>query len=112
MLKAELLDAKNKEADIQAWLFNCIERVIDDEFILTEKSCTIFMRQIREGVDSIHKQRILHLDMKPENTICLTKTGNRIIDFVLARKFDPAFAAASAFGTSEFVVPKWPISTI
>ncbi|KAJ8982945.1 hypothetical protein NQ317_005260, partial [Molorchus minor] len=40
------------------------ERVIDDDFILTEKSCTIFMRQICEGVDFIHKQRILHLDMK------------------------------------------------
>lgn len=40
------------------------ERVIDDDFILTEKSCTIFMRQICEGVDFMHKQRILHLDMK------------------------------------------------
>lgn len=40
------------------------ERVIDDDFILTEKACTIFMRQICEGIDFIHKQRILHLDMK------------------------------------------------
>lgn len=40
------------------------ERVIDDDFILTEKSCTVFMRQICEGVAFIHKQRILHLDMK------------------------------------------------
>jgi serine/threonine protein kinase len=40
------------------------ERVICDDFILTEKSCTVFMRQICEGIEFIHKQNILHLDMK------------------------------------------------
>jgi myosin-light-chain kinase len=40
------------------------ERVIDDDFVLTEKACTIFMRQICEGVEYIHSQNILHLDMK------------------------------------------------
>ncbi|KAG5889214.1 hypothetical protein JTB14_018637 [Gonioctena quinquepunctata] len=84
------------------------ERVIDDDFILTEKSCTIFMRQICEGVEFIHNQRILHLDMKPENILCLTKTGNRIkiIDFGLARKFDPAKKLQVLFGTPEFVAPE------
>ncbi|KAL3276532.1 hypothetical protein HHI36_011907 [Cryptolaemus montrouzieri] len=84
------------------------ERVIDDDFILTEKSCTIFMRQICEGVDFIHKQRILHLDMKPENILCLTKTGNRIkiIDFGLARRFDPDKKLQVLFGTPEFVAPE------
>lgn len=84
------------------------ERVIDDDFILTEKACTIFMRQICEGVDFIHKQRILHLDMKPENILCLTKTGNRIkiIDFGLARKFDPNKKIQVLFGTPEFVAPE------
>nr|XP_023025574.1 myosin light chain kinase, smooth muscle-like [Leptinotarsa decemlineata] len=84
------------------------ERVIDDDFILTEKSCTIFMRQICEGVAFIHKQRILHLDMKPENILCLTKTGNRIkiIDFGLARKFDPDKKLQVLFGTPEFVAPE------
>lgn len=84
------------------------ERVIDDDFILTEKACTIFMRQICEGVDFIHKQRILHLDMKPENILCLTKTGNRIkiIDFGLARKYDPDKKLQVLFGTPEFVAPE------
>jgi myosin-light-chain kinase len=38
--------------------------VIDDDFVLTERACAIFMRQICEGVEFIHKQNILHLDMK------------------------------------------------
>ncbi|XP_044259471.1 myosin light chain kinase, smooth muscle-like [Tribolium madens] len=84
------------------------ERVIDDDFVLTEKSCTVFMRQICEGVDFIHKQRILHLDMKPENILCLTRTGNRIkiIDFGLARRFDPDKKLQVLFGTPEFVAPE------
>ncbi|XP_068910132.1 myosin light chain kinase, smooth muscle-like [Tenebrio molitor] len=84
------------------------ERVIDDDFVLTEKSCTVFMRQICEGIDFIHKERILHLDMKPENILCLTRTGNRIkiIDFGLARRFDPGKKLQVLFGTPEFVAPE------
>ncbi|XP_049937668.1 myosin light chain kinase, smooth muscle-like [Schistocerca serialis cubense] len=84
------------------------ERVIDDDFILTEKSCTVFMRQICEGMEFIHSKHILHLDMKPENILCLTKTGNRIkiIDFGLARKFDPTKKLQVLFGTPEFVAPE------
>ncbi|KAK6637387.1 hypothetical protein RUM44_007803 [Polyplax serrata] len=84
------------------------ERVIGDDFVLTEKSCTAFMRQICEGMEFIHQQNILHLDMKPENILCLTKTGNRIkiIDFGLARKFDPDKKLQVLFGTPEFVAPE------
>ncbi|XP_075235091.1 uncharacterized protein LOC142332527 [Lycorma delicatula] len=84
------------------------ERVIDDDFILTEKACTVFMRQICEGVEFVHSQNILHLDLKPENILCLTKTGNRIkiIDFGLARKFEPDKKLQVLFGTPEFVAPE------
>lgn len=66
------------------------------------------MRQICEGMEFIHQQNILHLDMKPENILCLTKTGNRIkiIDFGLARKFDPEKKLQVLFGTPEFVAPE------
>lgn len=84
------------------------ERVIDDEFTLTEKACTIFVKQICEGVAFIHSQNILHLDLKPENIMCLTKTGNRIkiIDFGLARYYDPQKKLQVLFGTPEFAAPE------
>lgn len=84
------------------------ERVIDEDFVLTEKVCGIFMRQICEGVEFMHGKNILHLDMKPENVLCLTRTGNRIklIDFGLARKFDPSSKLQVLFGTPEFVAPE------
>ncbi|XP_033349165.1 calcium-dependent protein kinase 16-like isoform X1 [Bombus vosnesenskii] len=84
------------------------ERVIDDDFVLTERSCAVFMRQICEGIEFVHRQNILHLDLKPENILCLTKEGNRIkiIDFGLAREYDPKKKLQVLFGTPEFVAPE------
>ncbi|XP_076346098.1 myosin light chain kinase, smooth muscle-like isoform X2 [Tachypleus tridentatus] len=84
------------------------ERVIDDDFVLTEKVCIIFMKQICEGIEYMHSQNILHLDMKPENVMCLSRTGNRIklIDFGLAINFDPLKKVHILFGTPEFVSPE------
>ncbi|XP_049545100.1 myosin light chain kinase 2, skeletal/cardiac muscle-like isoform X1 [Anopheles darlingi] len=84
------------------------ERVIDDDFVLTEKACAVFMRQICEGMEYIHSRSIIHLDMKPENILCLTKTGNRIkiIDFGFARRYDPDKKLQVMFGTAEFAAPE------
>lgn len=40
------------------------DRVLDDKFILTEKACSVFMRQICEAMDYIHEHNIIHLDLK------------------------------------------------
>lgn len=84
------------------------ERVIDDDFVLTEKACAVFMRQICEGMEYIHSRSIIHLDMKPENILCLTKTGNRIkiIDFGFARRYDSKKKLQVMFGTPEFTAPE------
>ena len=40
------------------------DRVIEDEFVLTEKACVCFMKQILDGVTFMHSKQILHLDLK------------------------------------------------
>lgn len=84
------------------------ERVIDDDFILTEILCEVYVRQICEGIAFMHKENFLHLDMKPENILCINRDGHRIkiIDFGLARKFIPGDSLRILFGTPEFVAPE------
>ncbi|XP_023584560.1 myosin light chain kinase, smooth muscle isoform X1 [Trichechus manatus latirostris] len=84
------------------------ERIIDEDFELTERECIKYMKQISEGVEYIHKQGIVHLDLKPENIMCVNKTGTRVklIDFGLARKLENAGSLKVLFGTPEFVAPE------
>ncbi|XP_048455168.1 myosin light chain kinase, smooth muscle [Rhincodon typus] len=84
------------------------ERIIDEDFELTERECIKYMLQINEGVQFIHKQGIVHLDLKPENIMCVNKTGARIklIDFGLARRLASATSLKVLFGTPEFVAPE------
>ena len=61
---------------------------MDEDFELSEREVIKYMLQIIEGVAFIHKQGIVHLDLKPENIMCINKTGSKIklIDFGLARR--------------------------
>lgn len=62
------------------------ERIVDDNFEHTEPSSVRYMQQILEGIAYMHQQSILHLDLKPENIVCVDTTGTsiKIIDFGLA----------------------------
>jgi len=84
------------------------ERIVDDDFDLTEKKAAIFLRQICEGLGFMHQRAIVHLDMKPENILCLSRTGNKIklIDFGLARKLRANEALRVMFGTPDFAAPE------
>lgn len=75
---------------------------------MTERACIVFVRQICEALEFVHRNHIVHLDLKPENILCLSRAGNRIkiIDFGLARKFDPDKKMQILFGTPEFVAPE------
>ncbi|XP_049533993.1 myosin light chain kinase, smooth muscle-like isoform X1 [Anopheles darlingi] len=84
------------------------ERVVADDFTLTEKDCIIFVRQICQGVEHMHSRQIVHLDLKPENIMCATKTSHeiKIIDFGLAQQLCASTPTRVLFGTPEFIAPE------
>ncbi|KAG9356081.1 hypothetical protein JZ751_000925 [Albula glossodonta] len=63
------------------------DRIIDENYKLTELDTVHFIRQICEGLQHMHKMSIVHLDLKPENILCVSRLTNKIkiIDFGLAR---------------------------
>ncbi|KAI6072538.1 Myosin light chain kinase, smooth muscle-like isoform X2 [Aix galericulata] len=84
------------------------ERIVDDDFEHTEPSSTQYMRQILEGLQYMHGQAIVHLDLKPENIVCVSPSSHwlKIADFGLARKLAPDTPVKVLHGTPEFMAPE------
>ncbi|KAM6963475.1 myosin light chain kinase, smooth muscle-like [Tautogolabrus adspersus] len=84
------------------------ERIVDEAFEHTEPTSARYMQQILEGMQYVHKQNIVHLDLKPENIVCMDTTGTRIkiIDFGLASKLEEGNTLKVMHGTPEFVAPE------
>ncbi|CAF98094.1 unnamed protein product, partial [Tetraodon nigroviridis] len=84
------------------------DRIIDENYNLTELDTVLFIRQICEGLQYMHKMYILHLDLKPENILCVNRATNKIkiIDFGLARRYKPREKLKVNFGTPEFLAPE------
>ncbi|XP_037611310.1 myosin light chain kinase, smooth muscle-like isoform X1 [Sebastes umbrosus] len=84
------------------------ERIVDDNFEHTEPTSARYMQQILEGMQYVHKQNIVHLDLKPENIVCVDTTGTRIkiIDFGLASELEEGKPLMVMHGTPEFVAPE------
>ncbi|XP_068434941.1 myosin light chain kinase, smooth muscle [Clinocottus analis] len=84
------------------------ERIVDDNFEHTESNSVRYMHQILEGVAFMHQQSIVHLDIKPENIVCVDTTGTsiKIIDFGLACRLVGDTPLKVMHGTPEFVAPE------
>ncbi|XP_069507101.1 myosin light chain kinase 2, skeletal/cardiac muscle isoform X2 [Ambystoma mexicanum] len=84
------------------------ERIIDENYNLTEMDAMVFVRQICNGIFYMHQMYVLHLDLKPENIVCVSQTGHmvKIIDFGLARRYKPREKLRVSFGTPEFIAPE------
>ncbi|XP_010559742.1 myosin light chain kinase, smooth muscle [Haliaeetus albicilla] len=84
------------------------ERIVDDDFEHTEPSSAQYVQQILEGLQFMHSQAVVHLDLKPENIVCVSPSSHwlKIIDFGLARKLAPDTPVKVLHGTPEFMAPE------
>merc|ERR1711874_858001 len=69
------------------------------------------MRQIARGLQYIHSQRIIHLDLKPFNVIFANVQDDynlRIIDFGISQELQPGQTSLpiTMVGTLEFMSPE------
>ncbi|XP_063779115.1 myosin light chain kinase family member 4 isoform X2 [Pseudophryne corroboree] len=84
------------------------DRIIDEKCNLSEVDTILFIKQICEGIQFMHQMYIIHLDLKPENIMCVSRADYqiKIIDFGLARRYKPREKLKVHFGTPEFLAPE------
>ncbi|XP_004071344.1 serine/threonine-protein kinase 17A [Oryzias latipes] len=92
--------------------------VADNDEAFTEKDVIRLAKQILTGVAFLHRNNVVHLDLKPQNILltCAKPLGDiRIVDFGLSRRMDNVREVREILGTPEYVAPEVlsyePIST-
>ncbi|KAM6957613.1 serine/threonine kinase 17a like [Aplochiton taeniatus] len=97
-------------------IFNQCVGENDDAF--TEPDVIRLARQILDGVAFLHRNNVVHLDLKPQNVLLTSARplGDiRIVDFGLSRCMDKVTEVREILGTPEYVAPEIlnyePIST-
>ncbi|XP_053116309.1 serine/threonine-protein kinase 17A isoform X2 [Hemicordylus capensis] len=92
--------------------------VAEREDSFKEKDVKRLMRQILEGVSFLHRNNVVHLDLKPQNILLTSESplGDvRIVDFGLSRVMKNSEELREIMGTPEYVAPEIlsydPIST-
>ncbi|KAL0966124.1 hypothetical protein UPYG_G00291200 [Umbra pygmaea] len=92
--------------------------VAEGDEAFTQDEVKQIMRQILEGLAFLHRNRIVHLDLKPQNIMltCVRPLGDiKIVDFGLSRRLCQNQELREIMGTPEYVAPEIlnyePIST-
>ncbi|XP_076994026.1 obscurin-like isoform X3 [Tamandua tetradactyla] len=96
------------------------EELLDRLFkksVVTEAEVKIYIQQLVEGLQYLHTNGILHLDIKPANILMVhpAREDIKICDFGFAQKITPSKPQYSMYGSPEFVSPEiieqTPVST-
>jgi len=87
------------------------ERISCKEYRLTEDKCRMFSQQVVSGIVFMHDKDIIHLDIKPNNIVCVSRAESnlqvKIIDFGLAKDIQgEKDVAINSCGTPEFMAPE------
>ncbi|XP_052800015.1 twitchin-like isoform X4 [Mya arenaria] len=84
------------------------DRIAAEDYKMSEAEVINYMIQVCNGLQHMHENSIVHLDIKPENVMCETKKSNnvKIIDFGLATKLNPDEMVKVTTATAEFAAPE------
>ncbi|KAK0067915.1 MAP/microtubule affinity-regulating kinase 3, partial [Biomphalaria pfeifferi] len=73
---------------------------------LQEKQVKRIAKQLLEGVEYLHKKRILHRDLKSRNILMSDDENIKIADFGISKQFQTFSVAETYTGTIKYMAPE------
>ncbi|RWS26496.1 serine/threonine-protein kinase 17B-like isoform X1, partial [Leptotrombidium deliense] len=86
-----------------------LQRVVEDEDCLPEPAVIKLMRQLLEGIASLHDNNIAHLDIKPQNILLVNQYPSvdvKLCDFGISRFIAEGSELREIVGTPDYVAPE------
>lgn len=108
-----LHDVYEDEAGVHFVLELCSGGELFDRIVTSERyseaGAAAVIRQIANGLKSLHKAHIVHRDLKPENCLFLTTADDsplKIMDFGLSQIEEVTNPIVGMFGSIDYVAPE------
>lgn len=110
----QLLDVYEDGAGVHLVLELCsggelFDSIVSRKTPYSELEAAAVIRQIANGLDSLHKADIVHRDLKPENCLFLTQDRSsplKIMDFGLSHIDELTNPVVGMFGSIDYVAPE------
>lgn len=86
-----------------------LQTIIDNKGQLSEEKARTCMREVLRALNHLHKQSIIHLDLKPQNILLSgndVEDGLKLCDFGIARIIGDTGKIMEILGTPDYVAPE------
>lgn len=86
-----------------------LQTIIDNKGQLSEEKARTCMREVLRALNHLHKQSIIHLDLKPQNILLSgndVEDGLKLCDFGIARIVGDTGKIMEILGTPDYVAPE------
>jgi eukaryotic-like serine/threonine-protein kinase len=83
-----------------------LERILEKERVLDCEKALDFIKQIAQGVDHAHKNKIIHRDLRPSNIMISEEGTAKITDFGTSAWLNNVPYASTRIGSPPYMAPE------
>ena len=83
-----------------------LERILEKEKVLDCEKAVDFIRQIAQGADHAHKNKIIHRDLRPSNIMISEEGTAKITDFGTSAWLNNVPYASTRIGSPPYMAPE------